>query len=99
MVESAWPVHAIWQEGGDPPPSPTSLRVWREEGAVYHCAMDPLEREALASLRSGASFGGICEALAHLDPDAAAAEAGSILARWLDDGLIVGVELRARPLF
>src|SRR5262249_8084550 len=93
VVESAWPIHAIWQGGGDPPPSPTSLRVWREEGAVYHCPLDPLEREALAGLRSGASFGGICEALAHLDPDAAAAEAGSILARWLDDGLIVGMEL------
>jgi hypothetical protein len=93
VVESAWPIHAIWQGGGDPPPSPTSLRVWREEGAVYHCPMDPLEREALAGLRSGASFGGICEALTHLDPDAAAAEAGSILARWLDDGLIVGMEM------
>jgi hypothetical protein len=64
---------------------------------VYHCAIDPLEREALAGLQSGASFGAICEALGHLDPDAAAAEAGSILARWLDDGLIVGMELGDLP--
>jgi len=91
VVESAWPLHTIWRDGGDPPLAPTALRVWREAGAVYHCAMDPLEREALAGLRSGASFGDICDALAHLEPDAAAAEAGSILARWLADGLIVGI--------
>jgi hypothetical protein len=91
VVESAWPLHEIWRDGGTPRPAETSLRVWRDSGAVYHCAMDPLEREALSGLRSGASFGDICEALAHLDPDAAAAEAGSILARWLDDGLIVGI--------
>jgi hypothetical protein len=91
VVESAWPLHEIWRDGGEPSPAPTSIRVWRDAGAVYHCAMDPLEREALAGLRSGASFGDICETLAHLDPDAAATEASSILARWLDDGLIVGV--------
>jgi hypothetical protein len=93
VVESAWPLHAIWQDGADPPPAQaqTSVRVWREDGNVYHCAMDPLDRGALARLRSGATFGDICEALGHLEPDAAAAEAGSILARWLDDGLIVGL--------
>jgi len=97
VVHSAWPLHTIWQDGGDPRPAPTALRVWREEGAVYHCAMDPLEREALAGLLSGASFGDICGALGHLEPDAAAAEAGSILARWLDDGLIVGTDWGADP--
>ena len=86
------PCTRSWRDGGDPSPAPTSIRVWRDAGAVYHCAMDPLERGALAGLRSGASFGEICETLAHLDPGVAAAEAGSILARWLDDGLIVGFE-------
>jgi hypothetical protein len=96
LIESPWPLHEIWRDGGAPSPADTSLRVWRESGAVYHCAMDPLERDALVRLRSGASFADICEALAHLEPDAAAAEAGSILARWLDDGLIVGLSEKSR---
>src|SRR5262249_31943240 len=93
VVESAWPLHAIWQGGAEPPPAPaqTSLRVWRQDGAVYHCAMDPLERAGLGRLRSEATFGDVCEALADLEPDEAAAQAGSLLARWLDDGLIVGL--------
>jgi hypothetical protein len=88
VLESAWPVHRIWRDGGDPPPDPTALRVWRQDGMVYHTAMDALEGEALARLRSGACFGEICEVLGHLDPEAAATEAGSVLVRWVEDGLI-----------
>jgi len=91
VLESAWPVHLIWREGGDPPPAPTSLRIWRQDGVVYHAAMDVLEREALARLRAGQSFGQICEALADLEAETAAAEAGSLLARWVEDGLIAGL--------
>ena len=55
---------------------------------MYHAPMDALEREALARLLSGQCFGEICEAFTHLDPEAAAAEAGSLLVRWVEDGLI-----------
>ena len=88
VLESAWPLHQIWRDGGDPPLDPTALRVWRQDGLVYHAPMDALEREALARLVSGQCFGEICEALTHLDPEAAAAEAGSVLVRWVEDGLI-----------
>ncbi len=88
VLESAWPVHLVWRDGGDAQPSPTSLRIWRQDGVVYHAAMDLLEREALARLRSGDPFAAICEALTHLEADTAAAEAGSLLARWVEDGLI-----------
>lgn len=88
VLESAWPLHRIWRDGGDPPVTPTVLRIWRQDGAVYHAAIDALEREALARLRSGERFGEICEALTHLDPETAATEAGSLLARWVEDGLI-----------
>ncbi len=90
VVESDWPLHTIWQEG-DAPPARTALRVWRQDGAVYHCAMDPLEQAAVERLRAGASFGGICETLADLDPAEAPAEAGALLARWIEDGLIAGI--------
>jgi hypothetical protein len=92
VLESAWPLHQIWRDGGDPPPDPTALRIWRQDGLVYHAPMDALERAALARLVSGQCFGEICEALTHLDPEAAAAEAGSLLVRWVEDGLIA--ELR-----
>jgi hypothetical protein len=50
--------------------------------------MDGLEREALARLLSGQPLGEICEVFSHLEPGAAGAEAGSLLARWVEDGLI-----------
>ncbi len=91
VLESAWPLHRIWRDGGDPAPEPTALRVWRQDGIVYHAAMDSLEREALARMQAGERFGEICESLSHLDPETAAAEAGSLLARWIEDGLIAGL--------
>ena len=90
VVESDWPLHTIWHERATPP-ARTALRVWRQDGAVYHCAMDPLERAALERLRAGASFGEICEALADLEPAEAPTEAGALLARWIEDGLIAGI--------
>jgi hypothetical protein len=87
-VESAWPVHRIWRGDGDPVPEATAIRIWRQDGVVYHAAMDAVEREALALLRTGERFAGICEALGHLDDATAAAEAGALLARWVEDGLI-----------
>lgn len=92
VLESAWPLDRVWRDGGDPPPSPTALRVWRQDGAVYHCAMDATEHGALAKLLAGASFAEICEAFEHLDPANAPAEAGALLARWIDDGLIAGLD-------
>src|SRR5262249_38196694 len=40
VVESAWPVHVVWRDGGDPAPAPSAIRVWRQDGFVYHAAMD-----------------------------------------------------------
>jgi hypothetical protein len=88
VLESAWPVHLVWRDGGDARPAPTSVRVWRQDGVVYHAAMDPVERQALVGLRAGAPFGEICEALTDLEAETAAAEAGSLLVRWVEDGLI-----------
>jgi hypothetical protein len=97
VVESAWPVQRAWADGVDLAPEPTRLRVWRQDGCVYHAAMDRLEGAALAGLQAGQSFGEICEALGDLEPDTAAAEAGSLLARWLEDGLIAGLRGSTAP--
>ena len=91
VVASDWPLHRIW-DGSRPDRTPTVLRVWRQDGGVYHCAMDATERVALAALREGRSFGEICEATADIDPAEAATEAAALLARWIEDGLIAGFD-------
>ena len=90
VVASDWPLHCIW-DGSRPDRTPTVLRIWRQNGGVYHCAMDAMEGVALAALREGRSFGEICEATADIDRAEAAAEAAALLARWIEDGLIAGV--------
>ena len=96
VVASDWPLHLVWSDGSPPDRTPTVLRVWRQDGGVYHCAMDPVERVALAALCAGRSFGEICgeicEAMAELVPGEAPAEVAALLARWIEDGLIAGFD-------
>ncbi len=70
-----------------------ALLVWRQEIAVYHRALAPDERVALATIANGSCFGVICERLAavHGD-DAAAARAFAWLSTWLTDGLLVRLD-------
>src|SRR5262245_29590286 len=91
VVGSGWPLHVIWRGGGDVPRTPTVLRVWRQDGVVYHCAMDHLEQAALDRLRVGVAFGEVCDPRAVLEPARAPAEAGARLARWIEDGLIAAI--------
>ncbi len=90
VVRSRWPVHEAWS---DPSlaiaPRPTAVRVWRQYFTVFHGAMDDVEKAAFAELETGEPFGAICDAVAARVGEApAAAEAGALLARWIDDGLI-----------
>jgi hypothetical protein len=41
VVESAWPLHEIWRDGGDPSPARPRSASGATPGPVYHCAMDP----------------------------------------------------------
>jgi hypothetical protein len=96
VVESAWPVHEAWAAaGGAEPagplrPAPTVVRVWREGWSVSHAAMSPGEIPAFRALGRGEPFAEICaEAGAGRgEPEAAAREAGALLLRWLEDGLL-----------
>ncbi len=69
-----------------------TLLVWRQEIAVYHRAVDPEERAALALVSAGSRFGVICDALsaAHGD-EAAAARAFAWLSTWIADGLLTEI--------
>jgi hypothetical protein len=90
VVRSRWAVHEVWATPSRAPERRgTVLRVWRQDFAVFHAAMDETEAGAFDALAAGASFGTVCDAVAaHATPDTAASEAGSLLARWIEDGLI-----------
>ena len=84
-LELAWPVHRLWADAGAPmDPARTALRVWREGFAVYHTAMDAMEEAALTRLATGEPFAAVCEPFD--DPG----DAGAMLLRWVEDGIIAG---------
>ena len=93
-----WPVHELREayENGDAALARTPLvadrtrvLVWRRRERVFFRALEPLEAEVLAWVRSGSSFGSLCAFLARDRSDeTAAALAAGFLARWLDDGLL-----------
>jgi hypothetical protein len=90
VVRSRWPVHDVWATPAlVPAVRPTVLRVWRQDFVVFHVALDETEAAAFEALAAGASFGVVCEVVAeHVSAETAATEAGGLLARWVDDGLI-----------
>jgi len=58
---------------------------------VFHAAMDACAAEALRRLTAGAPFVVVCEAFADRPPGEAAEEVTSLLARWVEDGIIARV--------
>ena len=86
----AWPVHEVWKDpSAAPAPKRTALRVWREGFKVFHAAIDDAEEAALARLANGATFATVCELFAQRTSlEEAAREAGALLARWLEDGIL-----------
>jgi len=100
LLALAWPaerLRAAHDRGEEPPalpsePEPTQVCVWRADERVFYRALDPLEAEALARARGGASFGELCEALADRIGEAEApAHAAALLARWQSDGWLAGL--------
>jgi hypothetical protein len=96
IVACAWNIHEIWKAAEEKNPTgdvacpqEVTLRVWRDGFTVYHAAMNAPERLALEAVRAGQSFAAVCETLAHLLPaEEAAATVGSLLLRWIEDGLL-----------
>jgi hypothetical protein len=94
LLESRWPVHEIWAAEGDRRPcdwrpAAVSLRVWRQGFLVCQAAMDDIERTALACARDATPFGELCEQLGRTFSRAEAArQAGALVLRWLEDGLL-----------
>ncbi|HZZ07411.1 MAG TPA: DNA-binding domain-containing protein [Candidatus Binataceae bacterium] len=73
-----------------PAPDRVSVLVWRRDSRVRYRALESAERAALELARSGASFAAICEAVAAgCVADDPVALINRLLARWLDEGLLV----------
>jgi len=70
---------------------PTEVLVWRDGLTPVFRSAAPEEAACLRTLMCGGSFGAVCEFLAERRRDAssAAAEAGTMLQRWLEDGLLL----------
>ncbi len=88
--------HALDQEQSPPAaqalPAAAWLMIWRKAWQPHFRAIDAGEHAALAQLLAGATFAQLCAALGtRLGDAAAAAQAGTWLGRWLQDGLIAGL--------
>jgi hypothetical protein len=94
VIDAAWPVHRLW--AGDDcaiEGAPTTIRVWRRSDFhVVHAPMDACEAAAVRRLLDGGTFARICEVFEHLDEQQAAREAGALMLRWLEDGIIARAE-------
>jgi hypothetical protein len=95
VLRTAWPVHRLWAEESpeNPEPAATSIRVWRgKDFHVLHAPIDEREAAAMRRLLQRASFAEICEVFEDLDEQDGAREAGALLLRWLEDGIIARAE-------
>ena len=95
-LELQWDVATILRavEQGEEPSQPAreaiAMMVWRNRNRVYYRAIDDLEREQLAAISGGTSFGEICEMIADAVEEGNPAVAiNQRLEIWLSDGILV----------
>ena len=99
VIECDYDIAALWRELEDgrsivdrrPLRETRAIQVWRQGVSVYHRTLDDDERDVLPRIGRGEPFGLVCEHLAALHGDEAAARrAFELLARWVVDGLLAG---------
>ena len=75
-----------------PLPAPVAVLVWRVGHQPHFRSLSEAEALALQAVQQGEGFAAVCARLAALlGAEAAAVEAGGLLNRWLEDGLLVGL--------
>jgi hypothetical protein len=93
----AWNTVAVWQamnDGEDPSgpkcsPEPVQWLLWRRNFKNYFRSLDAVERSALDAAVAGRTFTEICESLtAHLPEEDIPLRAATLVATWVDSGLI-----------
>lgn len=80
-----WPVQHLLDAPGDAVPAEerTVVRVWRNGWLVFHGTVGVAEERALGLLLAGTTFAAVCEIFSD------AGEAAALLARWLEDGIVL----------
>jgi hypothetical protein len=95
-----WNTVAAWKAmtaGIDPPqpePSPEAVEwlLWRSGLENYFRSLDPVEATAVDAALRGSSFAEICAGLTeHLAEEEVPLRAASLIATWLDAGLLTGL--------
>lgn len=91
---------AIWSalEAQDAPPAAVllpnagAMLVWRQDFTPCFRTIEAIEQRALEIVGSGSSFTALCTILIEqLGEEAGIAHAGSMLAEWIDHGLILAI--------
>jgi hypothetical protein len=88
------PLREAFERDAEPPappaaPAANAVLVWRRDEQVCWRALDPLEADLLELTRASAGFEELCAAAARALGDAAApAHAATLLARWVEAGLL-----------
>jgi hypothetical protein len=96
ILELQWNVATILRavEQGEEPSQPAreaiSMMVWRNRNRVFYRALDEAEREQLAAISSGISFGELCEMIADAVEEGDPAVAiNRRLEIWLSEGVLL----------
>jgi hypothetical protein len=97
-----WNVVAVWQRmsEGEVPPAPTAgsapvpWLLWRQDFKNYFRSLDAAEEAALGAALAGRPFGEICETLGtFLAEEEIPLRAATLVAGWLDSGIIIALEI------
>jgi hypothetical protein len=71
--------------------APATLLVWRQHFTSCFRTLDEREAWAVEHIRAGRTFGTLCASLVEKEGEAEGVKiAGTWLAQWLREGLIVG---------
>jgi hypothetical protein len=101
-LDLLWNVPGLWKaiEEQQPPQAPAAADyplawiIWRRELRTLFRSMSVDEAWAIDSLRQGESFARLCEGLCEwVEATGVAAQAALYLRRWVQDGLVVRIEL------
>jgi hypothetical protein len=96
-----WNAVAVWQRmsDGEEPPAPEATGapvpwlLWRQNFKNYFRSLDAVEEAALEAAVAGRPFGEICEELgAFLAEHEIPLRVATLVAGWLDSGIIVAIE-------
>ena len=89
----AFDLKVLWTAGeARPLAQPACCIVWREGERPAFLLLEAAEGAALEAMREGASFGEACALLTDLlGEEQAIAAAGTMLGRWLAEGLVEGL--------